>query len=176
MTLLIRINDFIARAFLFLAALLAFFLGFLVLGDVLGRVIFGAPVRGTPEIVSTSIVFICFIQAGYAVRSGGMVNVNAFVKHLPPAGQSWMEAAGAILGIVFFGLICWTSIGLAHDAWVENEFTGQGALNVPTWPTRFAIVAGTGLAAASYLIAAVQSVRRALAGRGPEAASFESLV
>lgn len=176
MAMLIRINDLIARAFLFLAALLAFFLGFLVLADVLGRVILDAPVRGTPEIVSTSIVFICFIQAGYAVRSGGMVNVNAFVKRLPPVGQSWMEVAGAILGVIFFGLICWTSIGLAHDAWVENEFTGQGALNVPTWPTRFAIVAGTALATTSYLIAVVQSARRALAGRGPEDGNFESLV
>ncbi|CAM5207508.1 hypothetical protein CDEF62S_05648 [Castellaniella defragrans] len=174
--MLIRINDAIARAFLFLAAILAFLLGFLVVADVVGRVVFNAPVKGTPEIVSTSIVFICFIQAGYAIRSGGMVNVNAFVKHLPPTAQSWMQAAGALLGMTFFGLICWTSFGFAVTAWVTHEFTGEGALEVPTWPTRFAIVAGTALAASSYLIMVVQSARNALAGHGPKEEDFDSLV
>jgi TRAP-type C4-dicarboxylate transport system permease small subunit len=174
--MLIRLNDAIARAFLFLAALLAFLLGFLVVADVLGRVVFNSPVKGTPEIVSTSIVFICFIQAGYAIRSGGMVNVNAFVKHLGPSAQSWMEAIGALLGMAFFGLICWTSAGFAITAWVTDEFTGEGALEVPTWPTRFAIVAGTALATTSYLITVVQGVRNALAGRAPKDNSLDSLV
>lgn len=174
--MLIRINDAIARAFLFLAAILAFFLGFLVVADVVGRVVFNSPVKGTPEIVSTSVVFICFIQAGYAIRSGGMVNVDAFVKRLPPAAQSWMAAVGALLGMGFFGLICWTSFGFAVTAWMTNEFTGEGALEVPTWPTRFAIVAGTALATTSYLIMVVQSVSNALAGQGPKDSDFDSLV
>ncbi|CAM5210783.1 hypothetical protein CDEF62S_01826 [Castellaniella defragrans] len=112
-----------------------------MVADVVGRVVFNAPVKGTPEIVSTSIVFICFIQAGYAIRSGGMVNVNAFVKHLPPTAQSWMQAAGALLGTTFFGLICWTSFGFAVTAWVANEFTGEGRSksrpgrrDSPSWP------------------------------------------
>ena len=72
--MLTRLNDSIARALLFLAAFLAFVLCFLVVADVLGRVLFNSPVKGTPEIVSTSIVVICFLQAGFAIRSGGMEN------------------------------------------------------------------------------------------------------
>ena len=46
-------------------ALLTFALSFLVVADVIGRVVFNSPVKGTPEIVSMSIVIICFLLAGY---------------------------------------------------------------------------------------------------------------
>ncbi len=82
--MLTRLNDAVTRAFLYLAAFLAFGLCFLVVADVLGRVVFNAPVKGTPEIVSTSIVIICFLQAGYAIRSGGMLHVDALLKRAPP--------------------------------------------------------------------------------------------
>ena len=165
--MLTRLNDAITRAFLYLAAFLAFALCFLVVADVIGRVVFNAPVKGTPEIVSTSIVIICFLQAGYAVRSGGMLHVDALVKRMAPHWQSWMAFAGALLGAGFFAFLCWGSVEPALHAWVSNEFEGEGALRVPAWPTRFVLVLGTLLAATSYLLMALEHVQRALAGRPP---------
>lgn len=164
--MLTKLNDAIARGLLFLAAFLAFLLCFLVVGDVLGRVVLNSPIKGTPEIVSTTIVFICFLQAGYAIRSGGMLNVDALVKHLPPRAQSWMDALGALLGVAFFAFLCWSSVDPAVFSWTSGEFEGEGSLEVPTWPTRFAIVVGTGLAATSYLITMTERVKQALAGEG----------
>ena len=169
--MLTRLNDSIARALLFLAAFLAFILCFLVVADVLGRVLFNSPVKGTPEIVSTSIVIICFLQAGFAIRSGGMLNVDVFVKRLPPAAQSWMVAAGSLLGAAFFAFLCWGSLEPAAYAWTSNAFEGEGALRVPTWPTRFVLVIGTGLAASSYLITMLENIARARAGELPTAVS-----
>ncbi|MBU2407418.1 MAG: TRAP transporter small permease [Gammaproteobacteria bacterium] len=165
--MLTRINDAIARAFLYAAAVLAFLLCFLVVADVLGRVVFNSPVKGTPEIVSTSIVIICFMQAGYAIRSGGMLNVDALVKHLPPGAQSWMAALGALLGAAFFAFLCWGSLEPALHAWASNEFEGEGALRVPAWPTRYALVIGTALATTSYLVTLAGHVRDALTGEPP---------
>jgi TRAP-type C4-dicarboxylate transport system permease small subunit len=79
-----RFNDWITRALMVTAAVLAFLLCFLVVADVLGRVLFNSPVKGTPEIVSFSIVIICFLQAGFAIRSGGMLHVDTLVVRLPP--------------------------------------------------------------------------------------------
>jgi TRAP-type C4-dicarboxylate transport system permease small subunit len=169
--MLTRINDWITRALLVVAAMLAFFLCFLVVADVLGRVLFNAPVKGTPEIVSTSIVIICFLQAGFAIRSGGMLNVDAVVKRFSPGMQSWMVALGALLGAGFFGFLCWGSIEPAIHAWVSNEFEGEGALRVPSWPTRFVMVIGTGLAATSYLLTTAEHITLALAGKLPTAVS-----
>jgi TRAP-type C4-dicarboxylate transport system permease small subunit len=169
--MLTRINDWITRALLVVAAMLAFFLCFLVVADVLGRIFFNSPVKGTPEIVSTSIVVICFLQAGYAIRSGGMLNVDAIVKKFSPGGQSWMVALGALLGASFFGFLCWGSFEPAVHAWVSNEFEGEGALRVPAWPTRFVMVLGTGLAATSYLLTMVEHIGLARAGKYPTAVS-----
>lgn len=165
--MLTRVNDAVTRAFLYLAAFLAFALCFLVVADVIGRVVFNAPVKGTPEIVSTSIVIICFLQAGYAIRSGGMLNVDAIVSRLSPSVQSWMAMVGALLGAAFFAFLCWGSVEPAVYAWTSNEFEGEGALRVPVWPTRFVLVLGTALAATSYLLMAADNLRRALTGRPP---------
>jgi TRAP-type C4-dicarboxylate transport system permease small subunit len=164
---LTRINDWIARALLTVAAILAFLLSFLVCADVIGRVAFNSPVKGTPEIVSYSIVVICFLQAAYAIRSGGMIWVDAVTQHLPLKVQAACEIFGAILGVAFFGLVCWGSFDPAWHAWTSNEFEGEGALRVPAWPARFIVVLGTFLATLNYALLAVERVRSFIRGEPP---------
>lgn len=154
-----RLADAVARALLALAAVLAFLLCFLVCADVIGRVAFNSPVKGTPEMVSASIVIICFLQAAYAIRSGGMIWVDAVIRHAPLPVQRLCEIVGALLGIAFFGLICWGSFDPALYAWSSNEFEGEGALRVPSWPARFIVVLGSFLAAFNYLLLAIDRVR-----------------
>ena len=73
-------NAWIVRALLLAAAVIIFLLGFLVCADVIGRTVFNAPVKGTPEMVSMSIVIICFLLAGYAVQSGGMIYTDVLIS------------------------------------------------------------------------------------------------
>ena len=161
------LNDRVTRALLVLAAVLAFLLCFLVVADVIGRVVFNRPVKGTVEIVSLSIVVICYLQAGFAIRSGGMLHVDMFVSKASPRVQSMFAALAALAGLVFFAVICWGSIDGAAHAWTSNEFEGEGALRVPVWPARFIVVLGTGLAALSYLLLLVQHCGGAIRGEGP---------
>lgn len=163
-----RLHERLTRGLLVVAALLAFALSFLVVADVIGRVVFNHPVKGTPEMVSTAIVIICFLQAGFAIRSGGMLQVDAITCRLSPALQSWFAAGGCLLGLIFFGVLCWGSWEPAVHAWVSSEFEGEGALRVPAWPTRFVLVLGTAMAAASYLLLTGRHLTRALAGLAPE--------
>jgi TRAP-type C4-dicarboxylate transport system permease small subunit len=162
-----RLNNRITTALLVVAAVLGFLLSFVVVTDVVGRVVFNSPLKGTPEMVSVSIVMICFLQAGYAVRSGGMINVDFLLVRLPPRIQSYVMALGAVLGVGFFGLVCWGAIDPAIHAWTSNEFEGEGALRVPSWPARFIVVIGTFLAALSYLLAAIGNFKAGLQGHGP---------
>ena len=122
-----RALDWIAQTLLVLAALLAFVLCFIVVADVIGRVVFNRPLKGTPEIVSFSIVVICYLQAAYAIRSGGMINVDAFTIHLPaacavPAGGVRLRCSASLL----FALICWGSIDGAAHAWTLGRVRGRG--------------------------------------------------
>ncbi|MFM8768017.1 MAG: TRAP transporter small permease [Rubrivivax sp.] len=168
MQALTRLNEHLTRALLVLAAVLAFLLCFLVVADVIGRVGFGRPVKGTTEIVSLSIVIICYLQTGFAIRSGGMLHVDMFVSKAGPRGQSLLAALAALAGLVFFAIICWGSLEGAGHAWSSNEFEGEGALRVPVWPARFVLVLGTALAAFNYLLLLVQHLASAARGTAPQ--------
>jgi TRAP-type C4-dicarboxylate transport system permease small subunit len=138
-----------------------------VCADVIGRVVFNSPVKGTPEMVSFSIVMILWLQAAYAIRSGGMIWVDAVHVHLPNRVQRACDVFGALLGIAFFALICWGSVDPALYAWNSNEFEGEGALRVPVWPARFLVVIGSFLAAFNYLLLAIEHFRGLLSGGPP---------
>lgn len=163
-----RISDWTARALLGFSATLAFLLSFLVVADVTGRVVFNSPVKGTPEIVSMTIVIICFLQASYAIRSGGMLRVDALVHVLPPRVQALCAAIGCLLGVLFFGVIVYGGIDPLVHAWQSNEYEGEGALRVPTWPARFAVILGAALVVLDYLFAGLAYLRSAFTGRAPD--------
>jgi len=169
MKALLALNEKFTRALLVLAAVLAFLLCFLVVADVVGRVVFNRPVKGTTEIVSLSIVVICYLQAGFAIRSGGMLNVDMFVSRLGPRGRSAAAAFAALAGLAFFGLICWGSFEGAAHAWNSNEFEGEGALRVPVWPARFVLILGTAIATLNYALQLVQHIADTVSGVAPAA-------
>jgi TRAP-type C4-dicarboxylate transport system permease small subunit len=165
--------DWVSKALMVIAAILAFLLCFLVVGDVSGRVFFGSPIKGTTEVISLAIVTICFLQAGYAIRSGGMLNVDTVVIKFSPRWQSIFGVLGAFAGMFFFAFLCYGSFEGAVHAWASNEFEGEGAMRVPVWPARFVIVLGRGLAALCYLILMVQNFERAIKGELPVVSSSQ---
>jgi TRAP-type C4-dicarboxylate transport system permease small subunit len=164
---LARFSNWTSKSLLVFSATLGLLLSFLVVADVVGRVVFNSPVKGTPELVSTAIVIICFMQAPYAIRSGGMIYVDFVVQHFSPRMQSWLAAAGAVLGAAFLLFIVWGSYEGAWNAWTEGEFEGEGALRVPAWPARFMVVIGCALGALNYLLMAWASAQAALRNRPP---------
>lgn len=165
--------DWVTKALMVFAAVLAFLLCFLVVGDVSGRVFFGSPIKGTTELISLSIVTVCFLQAGYAIRSGGMLNVDTVVVKFSPRVQSVFAVFGALAGAFFFAFICYGTVDGAAHAWTSNEFEGEGAMRVPVWPTRFVIVLGTALAAMCYVILMVENLQRVIKGLPPVLSSSQ---
>lgn len=159
-----RWSDLAAKALLAFAATLAFLLSFLVVADVVGRTAFGAPVKGTPEIVSMSIVIICFLQASYAIRSGGMLSVDVFTGMFSPRVREALAVFGCLLGVAFFAVIAYGGWPPLAHAWASGEYEGEGALRVPTWPARFVVILGAALCALNYALLALQHLRRALKG------------
>jgi TRAP-type C4-dicarboxylate transport system permease small subunit len=159
-----RLNARLVHALLAVAALLAFSLSFLVVADVIGRSFFNKPVKGTPEIVSMSIVIITFLLAGYAVQSRSMIRTDVLVDSLGPRGRLLSSLLTGVLGAAFFGLIVWGSYEPALHAWTSGEFEGEGALRVPVWPARMAVVLGAILVAVTYLSQAMDDLVALLRG------------
>jgi TRAP-type C4-dicarboxylate transport system permease small subunit len=153
--------DWISKALLVLASILAFLLCFVVVGDVIGRVVFNRPLQGTPELVSSSIVIICYLTGVYAILSNGMMHVDALTVHLPVRVQAALAVISCLLGVLLFGLIFWGSIDGFMHAFETSEYEGEGALRVPVWPVRFAVLAGSGLAMLAYLLLAARQINAA---------------
>ena len=118
--MLTKFNDWVTKALMVAAAILAFMLCFLVVADVSGRVLFNSPIKGTPEIISLSIVIICFLQCGFAIRSGGMLNVDTLVVRFSPKVQSWLAVWGAVAGLFFFGVICYCWAPASNKEYMDS--------------------------------------------------------
>jgi TRAP-type mannitol/chloroaromatic compound transport system permease small subunit len=160
-----RFNARLVRVLLACAALLIFLLSFLVVADVIGRVVFNSPVKGTPEMVSMSIVIICFLLAGYAVQSGGMLHADILVGMLGWRGPMISTFLSAVLGVLFFAFIVWGSWEPTLHAFASGEYEGEGAMRVPVWPARVVVMAGAALVAVTYVSQAVGAVLALLRGK-----------
>ena len=140
------------------AAAWAFGLAFLVMGNILGRAIFDAPIYGTAEIVAASIVIVVFLQAGYAIRSRSMLKADFLVIHSPDVVQRILLSAGYLLGAAFFLMIITGGWEESILSYVEGEYEGEGALRVPSWPARWTVLVGSALAMINYLVMAYVDV------------------
>jgi TRAP-type C4-dicarboxylate transport system permease small subunit len=169
-----RINDRIVHVLLAAAALLTFALSFLVVADVIGRGAFSRPVKGTPEIVSMSIVIICFLLAGYSVHSRSMLQTDVLIGAMGRRGPHIATLMSGVLGAVFFALIVWGSYEPALHAWTSGEFEGEGALRVPVWPARFVVMFGAFLVTVIYLGQAATAAMKLVQGAEPEPPPPES--
>jgi TRAP-type C4-dicarboxylate transport system permease small subunit len=151
---IITFSDRLSKFLMVVAAAWAFGLAFLVMGNIVGRFVFDAPIYGTAEIVAASIVIIVFLQAGYAIRSRSMLKADFLVIHLPATVQRILLAVGYLLGAAFFLMIITGGWEESIRSYVEGEYEGEGALRVPSWPARWTVLIGSALAMINYLVMA----------------------
>ncbi|HSP50908.1 MAG TPA: TRAP transporter small permease [Pseudolabrys sp.] len=170
-----NLNAWIVRALLAAAAVIIFLLGFLVCADVIGRAFFNSPVKGTPEMVSMSIVIICFLLAGYSVQSGSMIFTDVLASRFGVRGRAFALLLSSVLGILFFGLIVWGSVEPTLHAWASGEYEGEGALRVPALPARVVVMLGSLLVVISYSFHGIHAARAFLTGRAEDEPSSAPL-
>ena len=147
-------SDRLSKFLMIAAAAWAFGLAFLVMANIIGRTVFDFPIYGTAEIVAASIVIVVFLQAGYAIRSRSMLKADFLVEHLPDKVQRTLLAIGYLLGAAFFLMIITGGWEESIASYVDGEYEGEGALRVPSWPARWTVLIGSGLAMINYLVLA----------------------
>ena len=148
--MIVTFSDKLSKLLMVLAAAWAFCLTFFIMLNISFRGIFD----GMAEIVTASIVIIVFLQAGYAIRSRSMLRADFLVSRFPDGVQKFLLAFGYILGAIFFLMIIFGGWDESVLSWVENEFEGEGALRVPAWPARWAVMGGSAIALLNYLVLA----------------------
>ena len=156
MNLIITFSDRLSKVLMVVAAVYAFGLTFLILLNIIDRALFD----GVAEIVTTSIVIIVFLQAGYAIRSRSMLRADFLVSRLSGTFQKMLLVFGYLLGAAFFLMVIWGGWEESVRAWVDMNYEGEGALHVYTWPARWAVMFGSLIALMNYLVLAYVDVFR----------------
>jgi TRAP-type C4-dicarboxylate transport system permease small subunit len=149
--LLVRMTDRLTKFLMIFGAVWAFVLCFFILADIIFRAL-NIPISGTKEIVANSVVIIVFMQVGYAVRSGSMLRADFLVVMMPQVVQRFLLILALMAGAAFFLFLLKAGIKPALRSFANGEFDGEGALRVPVWPARFAILLGAGLAGVNYVL------------------------
>lgn len=148
---LVSLTDRLTKFLMVFGAVWAFALCFFILADIIFRAL-NMPISGTKEIVANSVVIIVFMQVGYAVRSGSMLRADFLVVMMPKVVQKVLLILCLLLGAAFFFFLLKAGIKPALRSFANGEFDGEGALRVPVWPARFAILLGGGMAGINYLL------------------------
>ncbi len=133
-----------------------FVLMLLINADVIGRELFGTPVRGVPEMVSLSIVAIVFLQLAHTLSVGRVTRNDALLRRFAatrPGLHRGLELAASLAGVVLFGLLATASVPYVAKAIRVREYVGAlGDFTLPTWPVRALIVLGSVAACAAFLL------------------------
>ena len=70
-----------------------------------------------------------------------------------------LNLIGYVLAIIFFAAVFYGSFGPAIEAVRIHEFQGDGAVRVPTWPARFAILIGCALVILNYALMIIDEIQ-----------------
>ena len=141
----------LARALHLISAFWALMLALLIFGDVAGRILFSSPIPGTKELLQNSVVSIAFLQIPLAVYSGSMLRTSIFADACSIPIRKLLRTFSMVLGFAVFMGLMWSAWPSFLEAYQIGEYEGEGALRVPTWPVRGALLVTSAFSAFAYL-------------------------
>lgn len=144
------------------ATIWTFLIMFLMTGDVIGRVVFSNPIRGTSEIVKVSLVGILFMQVPYTLWKNRHVRCDMLLMRLSPIVKEIVQVFVFIFGAIIFAAIFASSWADTIYAWKIFEYEGEGALRVPVYPIRSLILLGSALTTIYFIALLVRSISTVL--------------
>ena len=138
----------------------------MISADIAMRFLFNAPINGTTELVTMSVVAVLYLQLAYTLRSGNMTRsdtvLNRLIASYPRAGHSlslvFYLAGAALMGAIVRG--AWPKWIKAYDL---DFYVGVvGVFTFPDWPRLLIVFLGCTLTGLQFLIFAAGSARALL--------------
>ena len=120
----------------------------------------GHPVPCSLEASETIMFASVFLGMAYVALQDGHINVTLFTQRLSTRIQTILDTVVLLLSAAVFGLLTWSSWGLAWKWFLIREVR-LGAFPWPIWPFRFLFVVGMGLIALQLIFSAVNLIRKA---------------
>jgi TRAP-type C4-dicarboxylate transport system permease small subunit len=129
--------------------------------NVLGRWLFGAPLRGTVELTQLAMIGIVYLGLAYAQERDNHISVDLLYQRLGKRTRYALDAFTTLLSVIVLALLAWQLSVYAGVLEAGNRTTASRS--IPLYP--FAYVAMVGVAAfilalVSTLITRVRSPRQ----------------
>ncbi|WP_422002076.1 TRAP transporter small permease [Reyranella sp.] len=128
------------------AAALAFFAMVFVVGEVVMRYGFAAPIPGHLELSELFMPIIVFLGLSYTQATHGHVGMDLALDLMPEAGRRRATIATLLISIFVCAVLAWFSAKNAWQLWVYDDVT-MSPPYYKTWPTGAAVALGYGLTA-----------------------------
>lgn len=168
------IAEWVARAMLWLSAVMLLLMACHVTVDVLSRYLFNAPLAATLEIGTYYyMVAASFLALAYAQIRDQNISVDLLVHGVRPKIRMLAEFAALAISLVYGLVFTWASLSSALDKTRRGEFRLTQYFDLAVWPSRWILVA-SGVAFCLVLLA--QLLRMALAISRDEDAMIVDLV
>lgn len=139
------------------AAGLMFGLMALTFLDVAGRNLINRPINGTSELTEVGLALIIFLMLPSVTLRGQHIVIDLVDHVAGPRAQSIMDAVGALLGLVMFGLIAWQVWVQANKAMSYEDLTPT--LRIPMGPILYGMAAFAAVNAFAYGLALSNALR-----------------
>jgi len=156
LSLLIKIDQAIARAESWMLVLFAAFISIILISQVVLRYLFSNPLFWAEEISTTLLVFMTFIGLSLLVHDRRLINLMFVLDSLPATVARVINIILDILVILTLSCLFYYSL-----VWVSNPITQtetSATLKVPLWYI-YAVLPGTLLLMIfHYIVASLKSV------------------
>ncbi|OGP73622.1 MAG: hypothetical protein A2Y80_10740 [Deltaproteobacteria bacterium RBG_13_58_19] len=134
-----------------IASVAFFIMMLLVSTDIFSRKFFGAPLKGTLEIVESLLTFCIFMGAAFTLLTRGHVRVTIIPDHIPAKAQHVLLVIVYAIGTAFFAVVAYNLFLFAWDSWLFRE-TKWGTIQYPLYPVKFFSGVGCLLLAIQFLM------------------------
>ena len=132
------------------AASIVVILMIMVVADIFGRKVLNKPVPMSYEVGAFMLVFIVFLGLAYSQRQKAHIRVEILTLRMQPKTRALMDLFAYTLGIAIYGAIFYQTFKWSYHSFEIGEYVA-GLINIPKWPSQFAMVFGALLLSLQFL-------------------------
>ena len=136
-----RCVERVVRGLVFVGCVVYGIMALVVVANVVGRLAFHRPVKGTVEVVEVLMLFVAFFAVPFAAKQRSHITVGLFVHRFPKRIQRIVLRVGFFLSAVIAGVITYQATANTLYA-VRNLYETTPVLYIPFAPLKFVMAFG----------------------------------
>ncbi len=122
----------------------------MVVADIFGRKVLNKPVPMSYEVGAFMLVFIVFMGLAYSQRQRAHIRVEFLTFRMPIKLRAIMDLIAFTLGVAIYGAIFYQTFKWSYHSFEIGEYVA-GLVNIPKWPSQFAVAFGALLISLQFL-------------------------